>query len=101
MLVVDQIDALSQYITNDRAKVENVIALINLFSSDEKLSNVRIIVSCRSFDLEFDPKLSLLGNAPQVELKALNKKEVEKAERRLIQRAKRRDHFHIANATAS
>lgn len=78
VLVVDQIDALSQYITNDRAKVENVIALINLFSSDEKLSNVRIIVSCRSFDLEFDPKLSLLGNAPQVELKALNKKEVEK-----------------------
>lgn len=83
VLVIDQIDALSQYITNDRTKVENVIALINLFSSDEKLKNVRIIVSCRSFDLEFDPKLSLLGNAPQVELKALSKKDVEKVLNRL------------------
>lgn len=83
VLIVDQIDALSQYITNDRTKVENIIALINLFSSDEKLRNVRIIVSCRSFDLEFDPKLSLLGNAPRIELKALSQNEVEKVLNRL------------------
>lgn len=76
VLIIDQIDALSQYITNDRDKLENAIGLIQLFSSDDKMKNVRILVSCRSFDLEFDPKLSLLSNAPKIELKELNKDEV-------------------------
>lgn len=77
VLVIDQIDALSQYITKDRNKLYNVIALIKLFSSDDKLRNVRIIVSCRAFDLEFDPKLSELSSTPQIKIGVLSKAEVE------------------------
>lgn len=76
VLIIDQIDALSQYITKDRNKLYNVIALIKLFSSDEKLRNVRIIVSCRAFDLEFDPKLSEMSNAPQIKIGTLDKEDV-------------------------
>lgn len=77
VLVIDQIDALSQYITKDRKKLENIISLIKLFSSNNSLRNVRIIVSCRSFDLEFDPQLSVLEDETQIELGTLSNDEVE------------------------
>lgn len=83
VLIIDQIDALSQYINSDRNKIENITTLIRLFSEDKNLRNVRIIVSCRSFDLEFDPKLSLLGRKPQIRLGMLDKEDVEKVLDRL------------------
>ena len=83
VLVIDQIDALSQYINSDRTKLENITALIKLFSEDKNMRNVRIIVSCRSFDLDFDPKLSLLGREPQIKLGLLSKEDVEKVLDRL------------------
>ena len=83
VLIIDQIDALSQYINSDRNKLEIITTLIKLFSNDEIIKNVRIIVSCRSFDLEFDPKLSLLEHEPQIKLGLLNKEEVEKVLDRL------------------
>ena len=83
VLIIDQIDALSQYINSDRNKLENVTTIVNLFSEDENLRNVRIIISCRSFDLDFDPKLSLLGRKPQIRLGMLDKEDVEKVLDRL------------------
>lgn len=83
VLIIDQIDALSQYINSDRNKLENITALIKLFSDDKNMRNVRIIVSCRSFDLDFDPKLSLLGREPQIKLGLLSKVDVEKVLDRL------------------
>ena len=83
VLIIDQIDALSQYINSDRSKLENITALIKLFSDDKNMRNVRIIVSCRSFDLDFDPKLSLLGREPQIKLGLLSKEDVEKVLDRL------------------
>lgn len=83
VLIIDQIDALSQYINSDRNKIENITTLIELFSNDENLRNVRIVVSCRSFDLEFDPKLSILGHEPQIKLGLLDKQDVEKVLDRL------------------
>lgn len=83
VLIIDQIDALSQYINSDRNKLENIMTLVKLFSEDNKLKNVRIIVSCRSFDLEFDPKLSLLSREPQIRLGMLDKEDVEKVLDRL------------------
>lgn len=77
VLIIDQIDALSQYINSDRSKLENITTLAKLFSDNENLRNVRIIVSCRSFDLEFDPKLSLLGREPQIKLGLLDRQDVE------------------------
>lgn len=83
VLVIDQIDALSQYINSDRSKLENITVLIKLFSDDKNMRNVRIIVSCRSFDLDFDPKLSLLGREPKIKLGLLAKEDVEKVLDRL------------------
>ena len=83
VLIIDQIDALSKYINSDRNKIENITTLIKFFSNDENLRNVRIIVSCRSFDLEFDPKLSILGYEPQIKLGLLEKEDVEKVLDRL------------------
>lgn len=83
VLIIDQIDALSQYINSDRSKLENIITLIKLFSEDKNMRNVRIIVSSRSFDLDFDPKLSLLGREPQIKLGLLSKEDVEKVLDRL------------------
>ena len=83
VLVIDQIDALSQYINSDRTKLENITALIKLFSDDKNTRNVRIIVSCRTFDLDFDPKLSLLGREPKIKLGLLAKEDVEKVLDRL------------------
>lgn len=77
VLIIDQIDALSQYINSDRSKLDNITTLVKLFSDNENLRNVRIIVSCRSFDLEFDPKLSLLGREPQIKLGLLDRQDVE------------------------
>ena len=78
VLIIDQIDALSQYINSDRSKLDNITTLVKLFSDNENLRNVRIIVSCRSFDLDFDPKLSLLKLEPQIKLGLLDKQDVEK-----------------------
>ena len=83
VLIIDQIDALSQYINSDRSKLENIITLIKLFSEDKNMRNVRIIVSSRSFDLDFDPKLSLLGREPQIKLGLLAKEDVEEVLDRL------------------
>lgn len=83
VLVIDQIDALSQYITKDRSKLENVMALIKVFTSNIDLRNVRIIVSCRSFDLEFDPKLSVLENESQIKLDVLSSAEVKRVVNKL------------------
>ena len=83
VLIIDQIDALSQYINSDRSKLENIITLIKLFSEDKNMRNVRIIVSSRSFDLDFDPKLSILGHEPQIKLGLLEKEDVEKVLDRL------------------
>ena len=57
--------------------------LIKLFSEDKNMRNVRIIVSSRSFDLDFDPKLSILGHEPQIKLGLLEKEDVEKVLDRL------------------
>ena len=78
VLIIDQIDALSQYINSDRSKLDNVTTLVKFFSDNENLRNVRIIVSCRSFDLDFDPKLSILGHESQIKLGLLDKQDVEK-----------------------
>ena len=63
--------------------MENITTLIRLFADDENLRNVRIIVSCRFFDLDFDPKLSLFKRESQIKLGLLDKQDVEKVLDRL------------------
>jgi hypothetical protein len=78
VLVIDQIDALSQNLANDRENIKNYLALINNFIGIDSAKDIRIIVSCRKFDLEYDPALSTLKNYKIFELKGFSEDNVKK-----------------------
>lgn len=59
LLFIDQIDALSQCMSNDRGHLN---VMMTLLSSLENWSNVRAIVSCRNYDLNYDSDLCNLKN---------------------------------------
>ncbi len=74
VVIVDQIDALSQYLTNDRDKINIFVTLLSKF---KECPDVRMIVSCRKYDLEYDHDLkSLCNNAKVIELGELSKEDV-------------------------
>lgn len=54
VFLVDQIDALSSTLSNDRTSLRSMNTLIDDVSNHP---NVRVIVSCRPYDLHFDPAL--------------------------------------------
>lgn len=75
VIVIDQIDALSQYLSNDRKQINTLITLISNFKEKR---DMRIIVSCRKYDLEYDYGLkSIQNNAKRIELGLLSQKDVE------------------------
>lgn len=55
VVIVDQIDALSLSLSSDRSPLSSLATFIKDISS---ISNVRVLVSCREFDLEYDNTLS-------------------------------------------
>lgn len=55
VIIVDQIDALSLSLSSDRSPLSSLATFIKDISS---ISNVRVLVSCREFDLEYDNTLS-------------------------------------------
>ena len=55
VLIVDQIDALSKSLSADRKPISMLDSLLSSVSTVEK---ARIVVSCRPYDLDFDPLLS-------------------------------------------
>lgn len=57
VLVIDQIDALSQYMTKDRKQINNLLSTI---ASVKDFSNIRVVISCRKYDAKFDPALRQL-----------------------------------------
>lgn len=59
IVLIDQLDALSQSQSNKREPVNTFRTLINSLTS---ISQVRVIVSVRSIDLREDPDLIALGN---------------------------------------
>lgn len=76
VVIVDQIDALSQYLTNDR---ERINIFVTLLSKLKECSDVKMIVSCRKYDLEYDQDLkSLCNNAKVIELGDLSKEDVKR-----------------------
>ena len=77
VFIIDQIDALSQYLSNDRDKLN---ILLNVIAAWEKeySKDIRIIVSCRKYDLEYDPSLSQLKeHSTAIEVNRLDDKDVE------------------------
>ncbi len=62
ILIIDQIDALSQYLTNDRSKLSSLLHIIKSLKAN-KDKDIRIIISCRRYDINYDPSLkSLVSN---------------------------------------
>lgn len=77
VLLIDQIDALSQHLSNDITLLNHYVAMINTFM-EESHKDVRIIVSCRRFDLKHDPIISTLASkSKRIEVKQLELREVE------------------------
>lgn len=63
VLLIDQIDALSQSMSADRNYLEVFRSLVEKFTHDP---NVRIIISVRIFDLHYDPSLRAYRNIKTV-----------------------------------
>jgi len=77
LLVVDQIDALSQCLSNDR---NHLNVMMTMLSSLEDWHNVRAIVSCRNYDLNYDSDLfTLKDKARQITIGELTDDEVSSA----------------------
>lgn len=74
LLIIDQIDALSQCMSNDRRHLN---VMMTMLSSLEDWPNVRAIVSCRNYDLNYDSDLFALKNkAKQINIGELTDAEV-------------------------
>lgn len=74
ILIIDQIDALSQSLTNDRMHLNMMMTVL---SSLNNWPNVRAVVSCRKYDLEYDSVLnSLKDKSTVIEIGELTEEEV-------------------------
>lgn len=63
VVAIDQIDALSQSMSNDRNRLN---AMLNILSEFSRWPNVITIASCRKYDLEFDASLNLLKQKSEI-----------------------------------
>lgn len=75
VLLIDQIDALSLSLSSDRAQINAYFSLLNKFSTP-LYSNLRIVVSCRQFDLDYDPILNNLKDKKNIKLDKLKIEDV-------------------------
>ena len=73
VLIIDQIDALSKTLSADRNPITLLDSLINAVV---RIKDVRIIVSCRPYDLDFDPLLKKYEYRKNIALKPLDYQQV-------------------------
>lgn len=73
VLLIDQIDALSQSLSTNREQIKAYNSLVNKLSLNKK---IRIIISCRIFDLNHDMDLRQYSNKKIVQLSILSEEEV-------------------------
>src|SRR5690606_17912935 len=73
VILIDQIDALSQSMASDRNYLNVFRSFIDQFTKD---NSVRIIISIRPYELYYDPSLRIYKNMPTFELKPLSESEV-------------------------
>lgn len=66
ILLIDQIDALSLSLSSNRTPLRSLLKLIGQI---QHISNVRVVISCRPYDLEYDPLLDNLRIKNKWELK--------------------------------
>ncbi|MGY3054160.1 hypothetical protein ACVWYG_002363 [Pedobacter sp. UYEF25] len=73
VIIIDQIDALSQTMSSDRNFLTVYKSLIDNYAHD---SSVRIVFSVRIFDLYYDPSLRQYKNIKTVSVKPLHEEQV-------------------------
>lgn len=75
VVLIDQIDALSLSLSSNRTPLRSVFKLMEQLKS---VPHVRVVVSCRPYDLEYDPILNDLKVGRKWELKKLSANNVMK-----------------------
>jgi hypothetical protein len=73
VVLVDQIDALSQTLSSQREPIDAYRLLIETI---KHLANVRIVISIRTFDLNYDPDLQVYKNQKVISVSLLSDDEV-------------------------
>lgn len=76
VLVIDQLDALSRYLSNDKTKLNNLLAAIASVCKSPQAANFRVVVSCREFDLRNDSRISKILSKEPIRMIGLSKNEV-------------------------
>ena len=74
VLLVDQIDALSLTLSSNRKPLRSILRFIQNVQSEDK---VRVVVSCRPYDLEYDPYLEQFQFGTRVQMDPLKPEVVE------------------------
>lgn len=74
VLLVDQIDALSLTLSSNRKPLRSILRFIQNVQTEDK---VRIVVSCRPYDLEYDPFLEQFQFGTRVQIDPLKPEVVE------------------------
>lgn len=74
ILLVDQIDALSMSLSSNRAPLRSILRFIENIQINDK---VRVVISCRPYDLEYDPYLEQLQFGEKVKMNPLRAEIVE------------------------
>lgn len=73
ILLIDQIDALSLSLSSNRTPLRTLLKLIERV---KQIKNVRIVISCRPYDLEYDPLLDSIKIKNKWELNDFSKEQV-------------------------
>lgn len=76
VLLIDQIDALSLSLSSNRTPLRSILKLIDQVRNIE---HVRVVISCRPYDLEYDPILHNLEIDTKWELKEFPKEQVKQS----------------------
>lgn len=74
VVLIDQIDALSLSLSKDRSPIHNYTSFI---TKAAQIKNVRIVVSCRVFDLNNDPRLKMFNRRKVIKVSLLPIESVE------------------------
>lgn len=74
VVIIDQLDALSQSLSANRSGLQVYNRLIEQLV---KLPNTRLVVSCRRYDLDYDPALTQFRNRPKIEVSPLSDEQIE------------------------
>ena len=75
ILLIDQIDALSLSLSSNRTPLRSLLKLIGQI---QHIPNVRVVISCRPYDLEYDPLLDNLRIKNKWELKEFTNDQVKR-----------------------